>query len=406
MNKFMQVFGWCVETKVVHEARLFISDVVEQQIHPWLVDVFDPTPVILKMYGIRLAFTRLCKLSLSFTIDRTAWLLVLDHELALSLIGTYKRQEANRLVIDRDRSQLSNDPEEFKLHLTAYLGVHKDSRSHSSTPTGFICIGRGSDDVNLGLKNRTIRYANNGPYPGHRFGGQMFDLRRFRFPVPPEIERVFNLFSVFHPIVFGPALRRIVCGQPVDNVKVDFVVDDEGRSVEANWTFYKGVLQQLGASQIVVLNNAYWKSSGKYASEKGQIKADGLYGFRFEGTNYRLFAAKRIHQVPDVAAHREWRRVDFSVHQLECECPGEIMGSRIALWDLGRKQARLLTLSDQYDDTMGRRYSRMKDQLRNDGINIVNVLWHRTTGAIINNDAAPDGIYRSDRRRLRPHDYP
>jgi hypothetical protein len=390
MKQMMPIFGWS-EDKAIHRVRLPKGGIVEAGIHPWLVDVFDPDPVVLKVYDMPLAFTRLRKFSLAYTLDGTAYLMVKDNGLNLSLVGPYKKQEGNRrLFIDRDRSELSTNRIDFQMHLRSYLGVHENPLSRSSTPAKFIHCGRGSDDTWLGLENRTIRYANSGPYPGYRFGGEMLEQRTLIRELPAEIERVFEVFTDFKPVIFGPALGKALMGQDIDG-NVDFTVvpsDSNTRIIYAAYGELDNWFHKIGAQNIVRAEfHGYGK---KYLTEEDEVRNQAgvstYLKFQLADVTYRLFV-----RGSDAQPVRNWIRDDFSVHQIQCQRSEhdagglQVTASRIALWDLGHKQARWVNSRTAFNYDLSRDNARspVKMQLKQSGFNVADIVWHKRDGAVL-----------------------
>jgi hypothetical protein len=395
MNSYIQVFG-CTENKVVYKIDMAVADVVRLRIHPWKLDLFEPEPIRGGMpHGIPLMFSPLQEISFAYTQGNQGFVSISHDGSVQNISGTVHTQGNGGMCMKRDQVEWSFDQGDFSKHFLNYLHYCDEARSiNQETMPRLRCLAA-RDHTHMQLMNQLLVYSG-GEFPSYCFAGKMFEPRYFRCSLPLEIERVFELFGRFHPVVFGPALTRVLCGAAIGNEEVDFIVDKEGPD------YLQYVRQVVGAGFIEEMDAPYWKSRNKFFIEEKRINATGVCHFKLHGTNYRLFVADDN----KLTNPRTWRRSDLSIYQSECEQPGVVIASRIALYDLARKQARLLGLYKQYQATVGgKRIRRTRDQLRLIGINAVDVLWGSRDGHIINRDAVPDGIPRHRERRGR-HDYP
>jgi hypothetical protein len=192
------------------------------------------------------------------------------------------------------------------------------------------------------------------------FLGQCVDHRAFcghtldKLPVyeemSPEMTWVFEAFKAWNPVVFGGSLRDLIMGcEPHD---IDFIVDDLAQFEVINR------LKALRVADFSDLTNT---------DSYGRRLQAPLFAFTYNGVKYNLVCRGNI------LSDHQWLVNDFSVNQLRAERPNEVLASRVAMYDLGHRQARITSRVEvlEFDSTFPKRWNERAMKLQTKGLRIL-----------------------------------
>lgn len=351
----MKVFGYNDQREVV-EADLSIETIVVERINPYWVDLFDASPVMREVAGNRLAFTRLRNFVFQYAIGRKVTIGVLEN-------GNFRAFEGDDKYGDQkvapEYSYWLHNPRSVSIGFESAFSRFVEQYDANKTRSFRACQSGG-----LKVSGSTLAFdPEEGKYPlvTRAFAGRMFQGVLVPQKLPPAIAWVFSAFKDWNPMVVGGSLRDTMLGRtPKD---VDFIVDSlgygySGRAAEE--------VEKRGATNVV--NRTETDSRYNHDLEHPVISFD------YEGTSYDLIS--RGNPLSD----RFWALSDFSVNQLIAVRPDEVTASRIALWDLGHKQCRLVSLADETTSGGGGlrfKWPERVEKMRQKGFNVLPNLFSR-----------------------------
>lgn len=323
MGKTIKVFGF-TEDKHIVPVHLPVDVVVSHRIHPWWVDLFADDPVKIEVRGQALSFTRLT--GICFAIPSSCETVFKG--------GILHSGEWLSFRIPASENQFSRYGGPFELTGDSFESLFKrllTVKEVSTAITDIPCIYflRGS------VRFPTNRNLTHGiPFPegteeehqinGYAFTGKTIEKVRIHQPFTPELEWVFQAFASWNPVVFGGCLRDFVQGNQMNDI--DFFVDSHS-SVEV-----QQYLEQL--DEVANVENMTAKSW--YRDDTWETETP-VFRFMRNGRQYDLVCRGKP------LADHFWWLTDFSVNQLYAERPGEVTASRICLWDIAHRQARIVS---------------------------------------------------------------
>jgi hypothetical protein len=323
----MNVYGYTEEKDTV-AVDLSIARIVAAGIDPWRLDLCDPDPVELFEDGKKMYFRRLRDLSFAYRIggDDTIYVGMHDGNSGTCIVGKQK-QHHGQWDIRVDSASESGRP--FEEHFAEYLlHLNEHPNPEPKLPTRrdqclFYIYGDAPNLPPIGfnpqcfgavrLQGANLLFRTLIGIRQKVFVGEMFEeLNVWGAPCPEPMRWAFDTMAPFQPVIFGPAVRKSLCGEPVDHVHV--IVRMGGMKP------LKHILAEQGVESLV---SEFW----------------GFLNFVREGCRYTVW--NRVAAPLDC----DWRYF-HSADGLMSNAPHHVIGSRIAFSDAGTKQARMLMRSD------------------------------------------------------------
>lgn len=312
----MYVFG-CTPEKEVVRVQMDIDEVIEKQIDPWRLDLFDPRPVHINMDGRKLAFTSVGDLSLAYESKGdhgadTAVIVAHDGEHASCIRGdicpSTVREGDGQVLVLRNYEVLpaSSFDEHFRryllltYHSLPYMTFFAERRQRCGwgvRPYGNVWMRQGQIELRSSSYHADLRTT--AAWLTCRFAGDMFDMQRVGIRCPEPILSVVSALAEWQPqISEGVDALAIARGIPVSSVEITVteVVD--------------GVMSRL---------------------REAGLREFGPGKFTGGGVEFSISQRRAAPALPP----------SFS-SQIAMDGPDTMVASRIALFDLARGQQRLL----------------------------------------------------------------
>lgn len=310
----MYVFG-CTSARDVVRVWMDIDEVVDRQIDPWRLDLFDPNPVEASVEGQPLSFMRLGDVSFAYEEKGGRAVIGMHDGSRPSLLEgiIHDRLTVRRcddgvfapVLVVKDLKVMAED--RFAQHFRQYL--HRIFASKEALPGWMV-----SPYGNLWLKGERAEFRSSYFYSDARamayrmscrFTGEMFSSLRFKLSWSEPIQRVLDALLSWSPAVHGKALRDIASGVEPQRVSVliDHAADDS-------------VVQALRESGLVVPDSVIGSDSYQFESA----------GVRFCITHSKASTSSAL-----------------SVGQILVEQADTLVSTRIGLFDLSRSQQRVVS---------------------------------------------------------------
>ncbi len=307
----MRVFGFTEERELV-PVDLSPTIIAEYRIHPWWVDLFQDNPIVLEVGGRTLFFTRLTDIVFVFEqSEHFPW------QIGILDAGQWKCFDLETVDVGGFSSwtYLENPHEsitEFSDCFSRFLNQNPHRlpmfQKHKFKLYRGDIIYISEDASELEYRIRSFAYS-----------GKSIEPVRLRVELPENYTWVFDAFKANSPRIIGGSLRDFLQQESLNDI--DIIVD-ELRSEEI-----KQLLEELGCSEIKELTefNRYGPLSKP------------VFEFTHNDVSYHLICRGNF------LANNWWYANDFSVNHFYADSPTEIVGSRIALWDLAHRQARIVS---------------------------------------------------------------
>jgi hypothetical protein len=296
----MQVFGFDDE-KNVYEADLSVEQVLGSMIDPDRVDLFEPNPVAVEVDGRKLYFSPLRKAVFAIPSGDNSMIVCCKTEEKVDCFRVEKEKGSGLVEFGPKTircvpkwTRLSRPFEDiFKVWL---LG--KDMAEHRTKPE---CLDLKEPAI-LGQGRLLLRTVKGGP----SFCGEMFSELTYSVTLPEPINRIFRLLEGLSPKVSGDTLTAVITGRPQKSIKVSVPLEH-----------FSKIRQCLPNVQLNVPPHS--------------ILLNETVEFELDGTKYEV----------NMGGSKE---CSWSHRQLWSERENEIVATRVALYDLSRRQTRCLVL--------------------------------------------------------------
>jgi len=310
----MIVWGYDDEKNTV-PVDLSIERIVNQGVDPWRLDLFDEEPIALWVWvgwqPRRLKFRKIRDVSFAYQgKDSRIYVGVHDGANATCIRGKLVEVDGGNLIVDN--LEASKSP--FNRHFAEYLQTYERARVTkdaviSLSDGTFIALYNYSSNA-VRINGKRLTFGSRGAsgdvkslYP-RTFVGEMLRHLPVSAVLPRGVMWALEQFRPWNPIIFGAALRPFAI-QPM-NMQVLLAEKD------------------FPAALAVVSPAA----KTFYPSE-----------LKWEGWSFDLLPKESFEEPVMRLTVTGW---NMSMDLRFCHKPGELQCSRIALFDLGRKQARAM----------------------------------------------------------------
>lgn len=315
----MIVFGYTRDRKV-EPVDFSPQEIAKAGIHAWALDLFDPDPVIQKINGTRLFFSRVSNVSFAYMYEPGTMVVALHNGQPACLLGTIHTHNKQTVQL----TNLRSSSETFEQHYSRFLASRETQTaeddwllgSSTSAPPQAFVPGVAS---NVSMQAGRLRFdTGNTPYSIGRvvFIGRTLEELLLLQDIPPSIVWALRQFVRWHAVAVGQTVRYVVQGMAPSLVQMvvtpHSLTDIEPMLKTDSWITDLSV---RGRSSMITA--ASWK----------------VIEFTRAGCRYELHES---------ASPQQWLgdELELSPNWMYCSKPDQVIATRLALSDLGRKQAR------------------------------------------------------------------
>lgn len=309
----IKVYGFTADKQLV-ETQLPLDEVVTLRIHPYWVDLFEMDPIVREINGRLLYFTRLRAISFAYWLHDVGYVVgMLDGERWTCIAG--KAEDGWGELKIKDLRPLGGTFDvRFREYLVSDSKLARFTAGHRPRVQQGAIVWPKENYWSMDKPDASYQIV------GHAFAGEMFTSVELYRSMPAQMAWVWQAFADWHPVIFGGSLRDLILGRPEHDV--DFIVDTQKADE------IKARLEKLSAKDVQNVTD-----TDRY----GRVLEEPVFEFKRGKTKYHLVC--RGNKLSD----RVWELADFSVNQLRAERPEVVTASRIALWDLGHRQFRVVS---------------------------------------------------------------
>jgi hypothetical protein len=283
----MHAFGWTKDKDVVR-CSMSLESMIRDGIDPLHVDLFEDNAVSRSLpMGETLFFPPLRGFGFCVRIEGE------DH--IGVCVGKRQFTYSGKVFVTREGEVMKS----LQPNKVPFARLVREAADPTTQPVLFY-----PQQLSVGATSLIVEGA---PYACPTFTGAMFDPVLLEHETPEAINWLLSALTRWQPVVFGRCLSRVMTGQRVDNVS--FYVDSQFIDAAASWLYEQRILPGL--------------------STGGQVED---YWFDQNGCHYHFYCGKP----DDTPAYSSDRSM------LSCSRPNEVRATRIAAFDIRRKQRRLL----------------------------------------------------------------
>ena len=300
------------DSKNVLAVQMSVDEVVAAGINPWRVDLFHPKPVRMRISGRDLCFSHLDDIAFRCTETQDMHrVCVSEGGRGLFITGT--GEPANPFsgalsLTDLHVAPLSRS--EFAQQFANWLRL-KDRTWNMCTPPAIVRFEK--QQLIFDPEPTYIEDSNDG-----YFDGKMFETLKIAVELPEDISWIFDELGELHPQLFGAAVRNVLIGDHLPHY-VDTLID---RGTPMDYFRLNG----FGQLRTVAARNPI-----------GAFESTMVHQLYRNNRYYRFFPRDTFD------CDLVWPTGHTSVAQFGAVKQGEVLASRIALFDLGRSQFRFTT---------------------------------------------------------------
>jgi len=329
MKNTIKVYGFTAD-KDVHAVDMNAEQITSAGIHPWRLDLFDTQPIVIPVAGTPLSFSPLTTVSFACETvlrGRTIGFVGISEGRARTcLSGTIVRKQSKILQLqDLNICDADTSTELFHRYLRNYVGgQHLANAAPWEAELYKFYPAYPGKHMRLHKEILQYNWESRPTVIGDpSFMGEMFTPLRVRKVLPTYINWLFEAFKGYRPVVFGGILRDCMQGVTPFIPRVDVLVDLNG-----GWNNMLTHIRQVTDGAARTIRNRRIALIPRIGNNMS---------FVYQKIEYCL-VDRRFNMMD-----RAWTTTDFSVNQWQAIKPDEVYGSRIAFFDLSRKQARLIS---------------------------------------------------------------
>jgi len=318
----MKIFGYNHD-KQVRQIDIPVQTLLDKQIDPWRVDLFDSEPVALRIDEEELFFSKLRNIAFTYWLGDKATVCMLEDSQAACLESDQFEYDSKRMSLRNARQSALPLSEHLKslYKLTdqcwaswncikgAWFGVAK---SHAD-----VTLSGSNVDLRQSYPDQARRYFGN--YP--KFAGEMFRTMPISIALPAKVNWLFETFKDVQPLLQGSHLRQALAERDSFGA-IEFCIDPEQE------TKFRDLGQSVPG-----------------------IKFIDPERFMYEGHTYGVFMAKpalTAEVIRDPNDHEFWHG---SVDGVYATAANQVHATRIALFDISRFRMRAVSVGSQTRET-------------------------------------------------------
>jgi len=324
----MKIFGYNNDKQVI-QVDLPIETILNHQIDPWHIDLFESDPTIIKMGEQQLHFSKLRRIAFVYHTRDKAILCMHDG----SETACLESDDFQASATLRQLRKLRKNHSPLSAHLAHLYEMQSrlGSSWNESQGCGFAvassvdAIKVFGSCVNLEQDKEEAFVLKFGSFP--QFTGEMFQTVAVSTVLPPEINWVFETFNLVKPLVAGELLREVLSMREKELCQIEFNINPQ----------LQDQLHQLARNQPGL-----------------QPEAPGWWGKFSRGET--VYVGWKSCPAAKIAAIRDPYHYGFT----HCSTDGvyatgvnQVTATRIALFDIARLQTRALSLHAQQQATSG-----------------------------------------------------
>jgi hypothetical protein len=315
----MRVFCY-TDDKKVERVELEVDEIADKQIDPWRLDLYDPDPIRIERESApALNFRRLRDVSFAYHRPNTPWYQYVvgfhDGSQTACLTGRLVEERAGVHVLTDVRPGSESFQEcwrEYLKEISWFLKSNERTRKLDLLGPGF----PPSVAAAVQLSGNYLSFlSGNGQkrLQSFAFTGEMFAPRSVPKKLPPEVTWVFEEFRQHEPIVVGDPLRNLLRGKSLR--LIEFFVAPNSLAAMERW-----MLENYGQLDR-------WAGNPHVSIKFNRHGCWYLVGVMDTPSIDQAFHSREFPSADRVYARRD----------------GEIISSRISLFDIGKDSARQLT---------------------------------------------------------------
>jgi hypothetical protein len=333
----MRVSAYTDDLEVV-ETQLSPKQILANGIDPWRVDLFDDNPVKIKIDGEQLNFRRLDDVAFTYRRGDRVFMGLHQPSGPMCFRGNQGPSISGATNLAAPKPCSSSFDAHFLEYLTAL-----DRGTYGRY--GEVSFDKPMPASSLRLQANWLRLEPRDAIKicDTQFTGQMFQEVPFTATLADEVNWVFEALEPWQPIVIGVALRRSFHGIPVKEVY--FMLDSLSLAAPFNHLRRKYAVKVPGYFSNYVPGPCR-------LSDRGTV----LTTFEHEGCTYKVQPKAK-----DPLTFRFRQENHFSADSLYSTRPGQLIGSRIALHDLGLRQARKMARHWEMEEWSLERQAELKE---------------------------------------------
>jgi len=314
----MRVFGYN-QNKILMRLELSPKTIVEQNIDPWRLDLFDPHPIVRTYCGTKINHRRLDDVAFAYKVEGGFVFGMRSKGQSVCLksrdsFGAYNGSLQSVRWIHPEPS-----PHSFEHHWLEYLTV-LEREGNDPKPAHFAGMKFFPPQVTdwVQLRSSSVEFYSSrdsdlttAPVT---FAGEMLTETILPFALPNEINWVFERFGQFKPVIVGDTVRDAMRKKPIKSVELLLRFTFMGETA--------AILDELPMFKTQRWCSRFMEEGRKFTHNKCEYTA----GFLSTGVSPNTWLT--------------FEKTRYSTDCLYSVKAGEIRGSRIAFHDLALQQSR------------------------------------------------------------------